>query len=132
MTIDIETLDGEALRAKYIEERDKRLNAEAGRRFKRLEKPGKAVDPHTPITPREPVRDDVTLTFVGGGFSGLITCARVKQALPDASIRILDQAGDFGGVWYWNRYPGAMCDTAAMIYMPLLGEWNCPRMGMLG
>jgi cation diffusion facilitator CzcD-associated flavoprotein CzcO len=35
-------------------------------------------------------------------------------------VRLIDRAGDVGGVWYWNRYPGAMCDTAAMIYLPLL------------
>jgi len=32
------------------------------------------------------------------------------------------KGGDFGGTWYWNRYPGAQCDTASMIYMPLLEE----------
>ena len=38
------------------------------------------------------------------------------------SIPSHDQGGDFGGTWYWNRYPGAQCDTASMIYMPLLEE----------
>ncbi|WOO80300.1 Pentalenolactone D synthase [Vanrija pseudolonga] len=118
----IENLDGEQLRQKYAEERDKRLQAPAGRKFKRLEQPGHVVDLHLPVQPREPVKDSVDFTFVGGGFSGLITSARVKEAVPNANIRILDQAGDFGGVWYWNRYPGAMCDTAAMVYMPLLEE----------
>lgn len=122
MTIDAATIDAAHLRAKYEAERVKRLNAPAGRKFRRLEEPGHAVDPFTPVQPRDTINDDVTFTFVGGGFSGLITCARVKQAVPDAKIRIIDQAGDFGGVWYWNRYPGAMCDTAAMIYLPLLEE----------
>src|SRR5690606_5305136 len=37
-------------------------------------------------------------------------------------LRIIEGGGDVGGAWYWNRYPGAMCDTAAMIYLPLLEE----------
>ncbi|MEY2467735.1 MAG: hypothetical protein QOF21_433, partial [Actinomycetota bacterium] len=37
-------------------------------------------------------------------------------------VRIIEGGGDVGGAWYWNRYPGAMCDTAAMIYLPLLEE----------
>ena len=36
--------------------------------------------------------------------------------------RIVEKGGDFGGTWYWNRYPGAQCDTASMVYMPLLEE----------
>ena len=36
--------------------------------------------------------------------------------------RIVEKGGGFGGTWYWNRYPGAQCDTSAMIYMPLLEE----------
>ena len=57
----------------------------------------------------------------GGGFAGLVTGARLKQAGIE-DLRIIDKAGDVGGVWYWNRYPGAMCDTAAMVYMPLLED----------
>jgi cation diffusion facilitator CzcD-associated flavoprotein CzcO len=37
-------------------------------------------------------------------------------------VRIIEGGGDVGGAWYWNRYPGAMCDTAAMVYLPLLEE----------
>ena len=62
-----------------------------------------------------------TVAIVGGGFSGLCTGARLKQAGVEG-VRIIEGGGDFGGVWYWNRYPGAMCDTAAMIYLPLLEE----------
>lgn len=118
VTIDI---DGEAIRAKYAAEREKRLAAPAGRNFKRLETHGTFTDPHTPVVPREPVTDHVEFCYIGGGFSGLLTAARVKEA-GIKSVRIVDKAGDFGGVWYWNRYPGAMCDTAAMVYLPLLEE----------
>ena len=37
-------------------------------------------------------------------------------------VRIIEKGGDFGGTWYWNRYPGAQCDTASLVYMPLLEE----------
>ena len=37
-------------------------------------------------------------------------------------IRIIDQAGGIGGTWYWNRYPGVMCDVESYIYMPMLEE----------
>ncbi len=70
---------------------------------------------------REPCFDDVTVALIGGGFSGLCVGARLKEAGVD-DVRIIEVGGDFGGTWYWNRYPGAMCDTAAMIYLPLLEE----------
>ena len=63
----------------------------------------------------------MTVAIIGGGFAGLCTGARLKQAGID-DVRIIEGGGDFGGIWYWNRYPGAMCDTAAMIYLPLLEE----------
>jgi cation diffusion facilitator CzcD-associated flavoprotein CzcO len=63
----------------------------------------------------------VTVTFVGGGFAGLVTGARLKEA-GIGDVRIVEKGGGFGGTWYWNRYPGAQRDTSAMIYMPLLEE----------
>ncbi|MEL7546966.1 MAG: NAD(P)/FAD-dependent oxidoreductase [Pseudomonadota bacterium] len=111
------------LKQKYAEERDKRIRAEGNDQYVRLVETDEslAADPYTPLKPRDPVTDHVTYTFVGGGFSGLVVGARLKEAGID-SVRIIDKAGDFGGTWYWNRYPGAQCDTAAMIYLPLLEE----------
>ena len=65
--------------------------------------------------------DHVTVAFIGGGFAGLVTGARLKEAGVD-DVRIIEKGGDFGGTWYWNRYPGAQCDTASFVYMPLLEE----------
>jgi len=117
------TLDKDALKQKYAEERDKRLRADGNAQYQRLE--GKfedlATDPYTPRVERDPVTDHVTFAFIGGGFAGLVVGARLKQAGID-SVRIIEKGGDFGGTWYWNRYPGAQCDTAAMIYLPLLEE----------
>lgn len=112
-----------AILAKYAEERDKRLREDGNEQY--LELKGQlahyAEDPYAERTEREPLTDHVTYAFVGGGFSGLVSGARLKEAGID-NIRILEKGGDFGGTWYWNRYPGAQCDTASMVYMPLLEE----------
>lgn len=116
-------IDIDALKRKYAEERDKRLRPDGNDQYLRLE--GTLAryldDPYTPVQPREPKRDHVTFAFVGGGFAGLVTGARLKEAGVDR-VRLIDKAGDFGGTWYWNRYPGAQCDTASFVYMPLLEE----------
>ena len=117
-------IDKEALRAKYLAERDKRLRPDGNDQYLRLAGTSLAHyldDPYMPVVEREPVTDHVTVALIGGGFAGLITGARLKEAGID-SVRVVDKAGDFGGTWYWNRYPGAQCDTASFVYMPLLEE----------
>ena len=47
--------------------------------------------------------------------------ARLREAGFNG-IRMVENAGDFGGTWYWNRYPGAMCDVESYCYLPLLEE----------
>ncbi len=116
-------IDKEALRKKYQEERNKRLRPDGNDQY--IEIKGQLShyleDPYTPFVEREPIADHVTFAFVGGGFAGLVTCARLVEAgIKD--VRIIEKGGDFGGTWYWNRYPGAQCDTASLIYMPLLEE----------
>ena len=59
--------------------------------------------------------------MLGGGFGGLLTGARLRQA-GIADVRVIEKGGDFGGTWYWNRYPGAACDVESYNYMPLLEE----------
>ena len=116
-------IDKAAILAKYIAERDKRLRSDGNAQYQDLI--GKfadyAIDPYMPVVDRAPVTDHVTFAFVGGGFAGLVTGARlVERGITD--VRIIEKGGDFGGTWYWNRYPGAQCDTASMVYMPLLEE----------
>jgi cation diffusion facilitator CzcD-associated flavoprotein CzcO len=115
--------DKHAIRSKYAEERAKRLRPDGLQQYIRLSDhfPDYARDPHMPVSAREPLTDHVTFAFIGGGFSGLLAGARLKESGID-DVRIIDRAGDFGGTWYWNRYPGAMCDTASLVYMPLLEE----------
>jgi cation diffusion facilitator CzcD-associated flavoprotein CzcO len=115
-------IDTGALRRKYAEERDKRLRPDGNDQYLRLtgEYARYLDDPHTPWTERAPRTDHRTVACVGGGFAGLVVGARLREAGVD--VRIIEKGGDFGGTWYWNRYPGAQCDTASMVYMPLLEE----------
>ena len=82
------------------------------------------IDPWAePLTAREPINDTVECLFIGGGFSALLTAARLREKGVE-SIRIVERGGDVGGTWYWNRYPGAACDVSAYDYLPLLDELN--------
>ena len=110
------------LRRKYAEERDKRLRPDGNDQYLRLtgEFAHYSHDPYAPWTDRAPRTDHRTVVCVGGGFAGLVTGARLREAGVD--VRIIEKGGDFGGAWYWNRYPGAQCDTASMVYLPLLEE----------
>jgi cyclohexanone monooxygenase len=119
----VTTIDKDALKRRYAEERDKRLRPDGNAQY--LQLTGRFShyldDPYTPVTERAPKTDHVTVAFIGGGFAGLVTGARLKESGID-DVRIIEKGGDFGGTWYWNRYPGAQCDTASFVYMPLLEE----------
>jgi cation diffusion facilitator CzcD-associated flavoprotein CzcO len=116
-------IDKDWLRKKYMEERNKRLRPDGNDQYLQIK--GQLAhyldDPYTPVTPRAPKIDHVSFAFIGGGFAGLATAARLVEACI-RDVRIIEKGGDFGGTWYWNRYPGAQCDTASMVYMPLLEE----------
>jgi len=115
--------DKERLRRKYLEERNKRLRPDGNDQYLQIK--GRFAhyldDPYTPVAARAPKTDHVAFAFIGGGFAGLATAARLTEA-GITDVRIVEKGGDFGGTWYWNRYPGAQCDTASMVYMPLLEE----------
>ncbi|MFV0258277.1 MAG: flavin-containing monooxygenase [Acidimicrobiales bacterium] len=107
---------------RYATERDKRVRSDGNDQY--VEVRGAfgryTADPWTEPAPRDPVFDEVTAVFIGGGFGGLVTGARLTEAGID--VRIIEKGGDFGGTWYWNRYPGAQCDTHSFVYLPLLEE----------
>ena len=56
----------------------------------------------------------VDAVVVGAGFAGLYTLHRLRQI--GLSARAFEKGSDVGGVWYWNRYPGARCDVESMQY----------------
>jgi cyclohexanone monooxygenase len=118
------TLDIDALRERYRLERNKRAAGSATERQYRDIENGFAHlldDPYGRAPEREPLRGDTDVFIVGGGFGGLLTAARLREA-GIGDIRIADAGSDFGGTWYWNRYPGAACDVESYIYFPLLEE----------
>lgn len=117
-------IDIEALRAKYAAERTKRLRADGSRQYIELEDDFADyydVDPYTPVTPRDPIIEDIDVAVLGGGFAGLLSAAHLKKAGVD-DVRVIELGGDFGGVWYWNRFPGIQCDNESYCYIPMLEE----------
>ena len=117
-------IDHDALRAKYLAERDKRLRPEGQKQYLVAEGEFEEffeVDPYTPMVPRLPLSEDIDVVVLGGGFAGLIAATRLKEA-GITNYRIVEHAGDFGGAWYWNRYPGIQVDTESYCYLPLLEE----------
>ena len=118
--------DADALRSRYAAERDKRLRADGNEQY--IEMTGDYAhyleDPYTTQTiEREPLSHEVDVMLIGGGFGGLQAAARLHKA-GVTDICLIEKGGDFGGTWYWNRYPGAQCDIEAYCYLPLLEELN--------
>ncbi len=116
--------DPDALREKYREERDRRIRNDGNEQYVEVKGDFSRYidDPYVePGFTRAPVNDEVQVLIIGGGFGGLLAGARLREAGID-KIRIIEKGGDFGGTWYWNRYPGAQCDIEAYIYLPLLEE----------
>ena len=114
--------DPQELRQKYRFERDKRLRAEGNEQYTDISDFAEYLqDPYMDSVTREPLFDEVEVAVIGGGFGGLLAGARLREAGIE-DIRMIEKGGDFGGTWYWNRYPGAACDVESYIYLPLLEE----------
>jgi cyclohexanone monooxygenase len=116
--------DPGTLRAKYQAERDRRVRNDGNEQY--VEIAGRFAhyleDPYVqPGFTRAPLTDEVEVVVIGGGFGGQLAAARLKEA-GIGDVRIIEKGGDFGGTWYWNRYPGAACDIESYIYLPLLEE----------
>ncbi len=116
--------DPEALQQRYLYERDKRLRDDGNDQYVETSADFAHYvdDPYVePGFTREALTDEVDAVILGGGFGGLMMGARLRQNGLE-KIRVVDKAGDFGGTWYWNRYPGAACDIESYVYFPLLEE----------
>ena len=71
---------------------------------------------------------DVDVVVIGSGFAGLYALHKLRNEL-GLNVRAFDNAGDVGGTWYWNRYPGARSDTEVTAYCysfdrALFDEWK--------
>ncbi len=115
--------DPDELKAKYLAERDRRIRPDGNDQYTEVvdEFARYDEDPYTPWIERDPVDDEVEIVVVGGGFGGLLMGGRLREA-GYTDIRVIEKGGDFGGTWYWNRYPGAMCDVESYCYLPMLEE----------
>lgn len=123
-TSEAEASKFEALHAKYLEERNRRLRSEGSAQYVAVDNPfiGDIDDPYADgIIERAPIAEDVDVAIVGGGFSGLLAAASLfKEGVKD--IRVIEKGSDVGGTWYWNRYPGCRCDVDAYTYLPLIED----------
>lgn len=112
------------LRRRYQEEKQKRIRPEGMAQYRDLSGELEDLDRDPFVEPgftRDPVVEETTVVIVGGGFAGMLTAIHLaKHGITD--VRIVEKAGDFGGTWYWNRYPGCMCDVESYVYLPLLEE----------
>jgi cation diffusion facilitator CzcD-associated flavoprotein CzcO len=112
------------LRRRYQQEQQKRLRPEGMAQWRGLTDEFEDLDRDPFVEPgftRGPIVEETTVVIVGGGFAGMLTAIDLgKHGISD--FRIVEKAGDFGGTWYWNRYPGCMCDVESYTYLPLLEE----------
>lgn len=115
-------VDADQLARKYAEERNKRLRTHGAGQYVAIEMGSDIeADPFAKRVPRDAITRTTEVAIVGGGFAGLLTAIHLaKEGIDD--ITVIEKAADFGGTWYWNRYPGIACDTDSYLYMPLLEE----------
>lgn len=115
-------VDFESLHQRYLAERDKRLRPDGVHQYQRLAVDSTLVDdPYSEPIIREPRNQETDVLIVGGGFSGIVSASVLRKA-GNYSLVIVEDGGDFGGTWYWNRYPGARCDIESYIYLPMLED----------
>jgi len=77
----------------------------------------------TEATDRPAVTGQLDAVVIGAGFAGLYMVHRLREQ--GFSVHGFEQGDGVGGTWYWNRYPGARCDSEIMYYsFSFLPTWN--------
>jgi cyclohexanone monooxygenase len=67
-----------------------------------------------PRQARETPAEAYDAVVIGAGFAGMYALYRLRGL--GLRARVFERGGGVGGTWYWNRYPGARCDTESMTY----------------
>ena len=121
--------DPEELRAKYRYERDKRIREDGEAQY--IEAAEEFAhyaddDPYAEPVDRDPIEAKIDVVVIGGGFSGLMAAARLKER-GVSDFKVIEAGGDFGGTWYWNRYPGAQCDMIEQHFFCNFEVLSMPR-----
>lgn len=116
------------IQERYAKERAKRLRPEGDAQYVDISTSDKFKHFHNdlwapPNATQAEIPEHCKYLIVGAGFGGILFAVRLIQAgISVSDIRLVDSAGGFGGTWYWNRYPGLMCDIESYTYAPLLEE----------
>ena len=121
---DVDKTALDAAQARYAAERTKRLRVDGNEQYSELAGTFADFDTDPYVEPgftRDPIVEETTAVIVGGGFAGMMTAVELKR-LGMHDFRMIEKGGDFGGTWYWNRYPGCQCDVESYTYLPLLEE----------
>ena len=121
--------DPDALRLKYKAERDKRVRADGNDQYQEVEGDFAYFvdDPYIDKTlQRGPVEDEIEVAIIGGGFGGMLAAARLREAGID-DFRVIEKGGDFGGTWYWNRYPALRATSSLTSISPCWKKPSLPR-----
>jgi cyclohexanone monooxygenase len=117
--------DPDEIQARYDYERDRRLREDGQGQYVPMDGAFHGDEDLYAVGEdnRASVDENVEVLILGGGFAGMMMAVELRRRGID-DIRIIDAASDFGGTWYWNRYPGAQCDVESYIYLPLCDETN--------
>lgn len=128
-----------AVKEKYDQERFRRYRADGSAQFVDATRSEKFkhfaadpwYDPSLPPRGRQHIppaaaadEEHAKFLIIGSGFGALLFAARLIDSggVDAGDITLVDASNGYGGAWYWNRYPGLMCDIESSIYMPLLEE----------
>ena len=74
------------------------------------------------------ITEEVDAVVIVAGFAGLGMNRRLRDEM-GLTVRVFEAGSDVGGTWYWNRYPGARCDSESFLYCltfdkGLMQDWN--------